>query len=176
MGRLADLHAYTTAFRDEAERRDLYPSGGWGSDHLKMIRRFSELRVDAVEAVAWWALHVGPSVVAQLAGRGTAAEFGAYAERMFGADRALEETAVALGWFGSGQPVEVAAAWHRRGYTPERAAALIVEGVDLELIAVVDDAGRRAAVRELTERWTGLIVDPDLADQIGLDDDERGVR
>lgn len=82
-------------------------------------------------------------------------------------------------WMEAGVPAGDAAAWASLGYLPGEAAPLIAQDVTPQMVRAMDEAavavdgGReahlRAEVMRLAEQ--GLIIDPELADRLGLDED-----
>lgn len=91
--------------------------------------------------------------------------------------RQLDQPVLAVAWFRAGVSAADAAAWANLGYMPGEAAPLIADGITPEMAAAtseattaVDGPDARAAVLRLAEDHPGLLVDPELADRLGLDE------
>jgi hypothetical protein len=102
-----------------------------------------------------------------------------YAETYMAAATQLATYRIARQWMEAGIPAQDAAAWANLGYLPAEAAKLIAQGIGPQMADAVDEAAEaadggpdghlRAGVLRLAEQMPGLIIDPDLADRLGLD-------
>ncbi|GAA0719616.1 hypothetical protein Drose_05920 [Dactylosporangium roseum] len=174
------FYVYQGEFRAEAKRLGVYdsdvPAGPW----LRMIREYFDADIPVAEAAAWYALQLGPSVARLLrAADHTPASAGAYIERMRTSSR-LDDLGLIVEWMAASRPVEDAVAWANLGYLPSEAAPLIAQDVTPEMAGVISDAAvavdggpeghLRAQVLRLAEDIPGLLIDPDFADRLGLDE------
>jgi hypothetical protein len=101
---------------------------------------------------------------------------GRYVRRYRTTARQLTDFSIALDWYKTGVPVDDAIAWADLGYMPGEAAAHIAAGRTPTEVAVAEAAevaaagGPEAHLRD-TLRALGdvMLIDPDVAEQFGLD-------
>ena len=182
MGTVSELRAYGDRFRAELRRLGAYRPDVPAGPLLRMIREFMDLPMPAERAAAWVAVGIGPSAAVSLIACGIPpAGWVAYADR-YAQARQLNTPDLALQWLLAGVGVDDAAAWANSGFLPDEAQPLIDQGVTPDMVGAADEAAvaalggaaeyRRAAVLRLTEQIPGIVIDPDVADRLGLD--ERG--
>lgn len=180
MGRISDLRDYGERFRNELRRLGAYRPDVPAGPFLRLIREFMELSMPAEQAAAWAAVGIGPSVVGLLTARNIAPSgWRAYADR-YAQARQLNGPDLALEWILAGIEVDDALAWANTGHLPAEAQPLIEQGVTPHMVGAADEAAvtahggpaehLRAAVRHLAEQHPGMVIDPDLADRLGLDE------
>lgn len=82
-----------------------------------------------------------------------------------------------LAWAETGQPVEVAIAWHRHNYLPEEALPLIGQGMTPEMAAAGDEAlieahgliGATVLKLQLEHPGAEILVDPAVDEALDPD-------
>jgi hypothetical protein len=172
------LSAYLHQLRSELRRLGAYRPGVPASAYARVAREFLELSIPADQAAAWLAAGIGPSVAGRLVARNvTQAQWSAYAEHLRTHAGQLNGPELALEWILTGHPATEAAAWAALGYLPHEAGPLIAEGVTPAMAGIGHDPAATdvssdaalAALRDELRRRDDLIIDPDLADRLGLD-------
>jgi hypothetical protein len=178
MGVPGQLSAYLTELRAELRRLGAYRPDAPATAYAQAAREFLAMSIPADEAAAWLAAGIGPSVARLLIAQNvTPAQWSAYAEHLHTHARQLNDPTLALEWILTGHPATDAAAWATLGYLPDEASPLIAEGVTPAMAGIGLDPSATdatsdaalAALRDELRRRDDLIIDPDLADRLGLD-------
>lgn len=179
MGVLRELRAYLGQMVAELRRLDAYYPDSPAGSYPRLAREFLEMSMPVDQAAAWLAAGAGPSVVRLLIAQGlTPPRWTAYVEHMQTHAHQLNGPELAMEWILAGQPAIDAAAWATLGYRPDEAAPLIAEGVTPAMAGIGHntanpeirpDAGTDAELRAELLRRDDLLIDPDLADRLGLD-------
>ena len=178
---LRRLPTYLGELREELRRLDAYRPDAPVSAYPRAARAFLEMAIPAGQAAARLAARVGPSAAGLLAAEDvTPARWSQYAEHLLTHASQLNRPEHALEWILAGVPAADAASWADLGYLPAEAGSLIAEGVTPAMAALGQDLSEDpqrdrgdmrtdTALHDELLRRDDLIIDPDLADRLGLD-------